>query len=84
MMECARHHVLVEVPGQPCRNLSPPSTLQRQGLSYCCAVYPGLDGCGLAGEPPVSVLALHHIRILTQVLGIELMSSVLTERPSTH
>lgn len=84
MMKCSCHCVLVEVPGQPCRNLSPPFTLPWQGLSYCRAVYPGLDGCGLVGEPPVSVLTLHHIRILTQVLGIELMSSALTVRPSTH
>ena len=82
--KCARHRVLVEVPGQPCRNLRPPSTLPRQGLSYCHAVYPGLDGCGLVGEPPVSVLTLHHIRILTQVWGIELTSSTFTVRPFTH
>lgn len=82
--KCACHHVLVEVPGQPCRNLRPPSTLLRQGLSYCRAVYSGLHGCGLVGEPPVSVLTLHHIRILTQVLGIELTSSAFTVRPFTH
>lgn len=85
-MACACHGVLVEVRGQHFGNQSPPSTWPRKDLSvFCCYdVCSRLVYCGLSGESSVSVLRLHHFRILTRVLGIELMPSAFTVSHFTH